>query len=226
MEYRKTDFGLINVNPGYEEVRVTLPAEKDETASAAETGGTATGKAADSQTAESVATDSTVETGAEVDSQNADGTSTESGVEPADAQAAGSESTDSQGTESGDAADAKADGNEDAGEETADQEKVRPANEIEFETILGRNPDYIFLIYEGKERDAEKTYKAICESKDFWNDMTAVRNRHVYTLPQSTFAYPPNDQWDLAYEYLFQMTLTRGGNWSIVKHHDIRDLFR
>lgn len=221
------DFGLINVNPGYEEVGVTLPAEKDETASAAETEETATGKAADSQTAESVATDSAVETEAEADSQNADGTATGSGVESADnqagddsgtdadaqaaesgstdAQAAGSESTDSQVTESGAAADAKSDGKEDAGEETADQEKLRSANEIEFETILSRNPDYIFLIYEGKERNAEKTYKAICESKDFWKDMTAVRNRHVYTLPQSTFAYPPNDQWDLAYEYLFQM---------------------
>ena len=61
------------------------------------------------------------------------------------------------------------------------------------------------MIYEGKEKTAEKTYKEICESREFWGDMTAVRNRHVYTLPQSTFAYPPNDQWDLAYEYLFQM---------------------
>ena len=103
-------------------------------------------------------------------------------------------------TEDSQAADSKpAESKEAVGEEagnSADAEKEeRPANEIEFETVLGRNPDYIFVIYEGKEREAEKTYKAICESREFWGDMTAVRNRHVYTLPQSTFAYPPNDQW-------------------------------
>ena len=101
----------------------------------------------------------------------------------------------------GQVTDSKATGSEEA----ADQAKVRPANEIEFENILSRNPDYIFVIYEGKEKTAEKTYKEICESREFWGNMTAVRNRHVYTLPQSTFAYPPNDQWDLAYEYLYQM---------------------
>lgn len=228
------DFGLINVNPGYEEVRVTLPKEEDEASSSAETG--ETDKGTENKT-ESGVTDSAVESGAEVDNQAAGGSNadadaqagsestdsqvTDSSVEAADNQAAGgsnadvdaqagSESTDSQVTDSSTDADAQAgslaaDGKEDTGEAAADPAKVRPANEIEFETILSRNPDYIFVIYEGKEKTAEKTYKEICESREFWGDMTAVRNRHVYTLPQSTFAYPPNDQWDLAYEYLFQM---------------------
>ena len=195
------DFGLINVTPGYEEVRVTLPKEEEETSSSAETG--ETDKGTENKT-ESGVTDSTAESGAEVDNQAAGGSNAD-----ADAQA-GSESTDSQVTDSSTDADAQAgslaaDGKEDTGEAAADPAKVRPANEIEFETILSRNPDYIFVIYEGKEKTAEKTYKEICESREFWGDMTAVRNRHVYTLPQSTFAYPPNDQWDLAYEYLFQM---------------------
>ena len=76
----------------------------------------------------------------------------------ADAQTADSQATDGQVTDS------KATGSEEA----ADQAKVRPANEIEFETILSRNPDYIFVIYEGKEKTAEKTYKEICESREFW----------------------------------------------------------
>ena len=227
------DFGLINVNPGYEEVRVTLPKEEEEMSSAAETVETATGKTAENKT-ESGVTDSAVESGAEADSQAtdgtetasamgseagadsraADGTETENASEPeagADSQASGgtevdssvdadAQTADSQATD-GQVTDSKAAGSEEA----ADQAKVRPANEIEFETILSRNPDYIFVIYEGKEKTAEKTYKEICESREFWGNMTAVRNRHVYTLPQSTFAYPPNDQWDLAYEYLFQM---------------------
>ena len=163
------DFGLLNVNPGYEVVRVTLPKEGDESDRSSGTDD----KAADSKSADGTETDSAAESGAEADSKSVD--------------------------------DQTADNKKDDGKEAADQEEVRPANEIEFETILSRNPDYIFVIYEGKEKTAEKTYKAICESKEFWSDMTAVRNRHVYTLPQSTFAYPPNDQWDLAYEYLYQM---------------------
>ena len=223
------DFGLLNVNPGYEVVRVTLPKEGDESDSSSGTDDKAadskaadgseadsaaeSGAEADSRIADGSETDSTAESGAEADSRAVNGTETDStmksGVE-ADSQAANGTETDST-AESGAEADSKsaddqtADNKKDDGKEAADQEEVRPANEIEFDTILSRNPDYIFVIYEGKEKTAEKTYKAICESKEFWSDMTAVRNRHVYTLPQSTFAYPPNDQWDLAYEYLYQM---------------------
>ncbi len=205
------DFGLINVNPGYEEVRVTLPKEDAESDSAAKVEEI---QEADSQPAEGTEADNTAESEAAANSQTAGGTeldstteaevtvdSSETNVEEidssvdADAQTADSQATDGQVTDS------KATGSEEA----ADQAKVRPANEIEFENILSRNPDYIFVIYEGKEKTAEKTYKEICESREFWGNMTAVRNRHVYTLPQSTFAYPPNDQWDLAYEYLYQM---------------------
>ncbi len=185
------DFGLINVNPGYEEVRVILPKEEEEVDSAA--------KAEEIKAADSKAADSSVESGTEADSQPAEGAEAdrpETNVEEIDSSVdADAQTTDSQVT------DGKAAGSEEA----TDQAKVRPANEIEFENILSRNPDYIFVIYEGKEKIAEKTYKTICESREFWGDMTAVRNRHVYTLPQSTFAYPPNDQWDLAYEYLYQM---------------------
>ena len=148
----------------------------------------------DSQSAGGTEIDSTAETEATADSPETIVEEIDSSVD-ADAQTADSQTTDGQAT------DGKAAGSEEA----ADHAKVRPANEIEFEKILSRNPDYIFVIYEGKEKTAEKTYKTICESREFWGDMTAVRNRHVYTLPQSTFAYPPNDQWDLAYEYLFQM---------------------
>ena len=205
------DFGLINVNPGYEEVRVTLPKEDAESDSAAKVEEI---QEADSQPAEGTEADNTAESEAAANSQTAGGTELDSTTEAevtvdspetnveevdssvdVDAQTADSQATDGQVTDS------KATGSEEA----ADQAKVRPANEIEFENILSRNPDYIFVIYEGKEKTAEKTYKKICESREFWGNMTAVRNRHVYTLPQSTFAYPPNDQWDLAYEYLYQM---------------------
>ena len=205
------DFGLINVNPGYEKVRVTLPNEDAESDSAAKVEEI---QEADSQPAEGTGADSTVESEAAVDSQPEEGAEADSAVESgagADSQASGgtevdssvdvdAQTADSQATD-GQVTDSKAAGSEEA----ADQAKVRPANEIEFENILSRNPDYIFVIYEGKEKTAEKTYKEICESREFWGNMTAVRNRHVYTLPQSTFAYPPNDQWDLAYEYLYQM---------------------
>ena len=205
------DFGLINVNPGYEEVRVTLPKEDAESDSAAKVEEI---QEADSQPAEGTGADSTVESEATVDSQPEEGAEADSAVESgagADSQASGGTEVDSSVDVDAHTADSKAtdsqvtDSKAAGSEEAADQAKVRPANEIEFENILSRNPDYIFVIYEGKEKTAEKTYKEICESREFWGNMTAVRNRHVYTLPQSTFAYPPNDQWDLAYEYLYQM---------------------
>ncbi|MBR3170277.1 MAG: ABC transporter substrate-binding protein [Lachnospiraceae bacterium] len=208
------DFGLINVNPGYEEVRVTLPKEEDDSsvksdekddsraADGEEAESSAESVEADSQTADSEVTESSAESGAAADSQTADSEVTESSAESG--AAADSKTEDSQAADSKPAESKEAVG-EEAGNSTDAKKEERPANEIEFETVLGRNPDYIFVIYEGKEREAEKTYKAICESREFWGDMTAVRNRHVYTLPQSTFAYPPNDQWDLAYEYLYQM---------------------
>jgi hypothetical protein len=215
------DFGLINVNPGYEEVRVTLPKEDAESDSAS--------KADEIQAEDSKAADSTVESGAETDSQPAvdenGGSVSESGAEADSQPAVGEESNSASepGAEAGSqpAAGEESNSASEPGAETDSQPAIgekegssakadarakdRPANEIEFENILSRNPDYIFVIYEGKEKTAEKTYKEICESREFWGNMTAVRNRHVYTLPQSTFAYPPNDQWDLAYEYLFQM---------------------
>ena len=223
------DFGLINVNPGYEEVRVTLPKEEEEGDSAVESGAAVDSQPAegaeadstaeseageDSQSEEGAEADSTVESEAAVDSQSEEGAEADSAVESgagADSQASGGTEVDSSVDVDVHTADSKAtdsqvtDSKAAGSEEAADHAKVRPANEIEFEKILSRNPDYIFVIYEGKEKTAEKTYKTICESREFWGDMTAVRNRHVYTLPQSTFAYPPNDQWDLAYEYLYQM---------------------
>ena len=204
------DFGLINVNPGYEEVRVTLPGEEETDSSKdaeiqAEANkdtdsGTEPGAEMDSQAATGEEGDSAIESGAEANNQSSDGNNTE-----ADAPVVGSEPTDSQVTDGNEDDSQTVDDKQAGNEEAADETKARPANEIEFETILSRNPDYIFVIYEGKEKTEEKTYKEICESREFWGDMTAVRNRHVYTLPQSTFAYPPNDQWDLAYEYLYQM---------------------
>jgi len=189
------------VNPGYEEVRVTLPKEDAESDSAS--------KADEIQAEDSKAADSTVESGAEADSQPAvdenGGSASEVGAE-ADSQPAVDENGGSASKSGAEASSQPAVGSKEGSSAKADaRAKDRPANEIEFENILSRNPDYIFVIYEGKEKAAEKTYKEICESREFWGNMTAVRNRHVYTLPQSTFAYPPNDQWDLAYEYLYQM---------------------
>ena len=165
------DFGLVNVNPGYEEIRVEIPKEDDTEAD------TIVDESAENGVESSVSaeSDTKVDEGAKADS-----------TAPGAAESAISEAESAISEEN-----PAASGTEDHREE--------------FDTILSCNPDYIFVIYEGKERDAEKTYKAICEKKEFWNDLTAVRNRHVYTLPQNTFAFPPNDQWDLAYEYLYQM---------------------
>lgn len=74
-----------------------------------------------------------------------------------------------------------------------------------LENILTNNPDFIFIVYEGKEKAAAALCGELVKSCGNWKDTYAWKSGRVYELPQSTFRYPPYDRWDMAYEYLYQV---------------------
>lgn len=73
-----------------------------------------------------------------------------------------------------------------------------------FENLLANNPDFIFIIYEGNEKEAVASCNELVKSCDSWKDVFAVKSGRVYELPQSSFRYQPDELWDMAYEYLYQ----------------------
>ena len=73
-----------------------------------------------------------------------------------------------------------------------------------FENLLANNPDFIFIIYEGNEKEAVASCNELVKSCDTWKDVFAVKSGRVYELPQSSFRYQPDELWDMAYEYLYQ----------------------
>lgn len=77
--------------------------------------------------------------------------------------------------------------------------------EASVESILEMDPDFIFLIPMGLERQAEHAYEESFAQKNGWKELTAVKQHHVYTLPKDLFRYKPNNRWAEAYRYLYQL---------------------
>lgn len=75
-------------------------------------------------------------------------------------------------------------------------------DELNIEAIVAANPDYIFIIPQGKESEAMESYKTQFESNEVWSSLDAVNRGRLYTMPKDYFQYKPNAQWDLAYEYV------------------------
>ena len=73
-----------------------------------------------------------------------------------------------------------------------------------FENLLANNPDFIFIIYEGNEKEAAASCNELVKSCYAWKNVFAVQSGRVYELPQSSFRYQPDELWDMAYEYLYQ----------------------
>lgn len=75
-------------------------------------------------------------------------------------------------------------------------------DELNLEAIVAANPDYIFVIPQGKETEAMESYWAQFEEKQVWSQLDAVKQGRLFVLPKDYFQYKPNAQWDLAYEYI------------------------
>ena len=75
-------------------------------------------------------------------------------------------------------------------------------DELNLEAIVAADPDYIFIIPQGRESEAMETYRTQFEENPVWSELKAVRENRLYVMPKDYFQYKPNAQWDLAYEYV------------------------
>ncbi|WP_194608173.1 ABC transporter substrate-binding protein [Clostridium vitabionis] len=78
-------------------------------------------------------------------------------------------------------------------------------NELSVEGIANLNPDYLFVVYSGDETESESIYNTLFASNPLWQNLTAVKNNHVFHLPKDLFQYKPNARWDEAYEYIYDI---------------------
>ncbi len=76
-------------------------------------------------------------------------------------------------------------------------------NELSTEAIASMNPDYLFVVYGGKEAEAKSVFEARFASDPLWQNLSAVKEGHVCHLPKDLFQYKPNARWDEAYEYIY-----------------------
>lgn len=75
-------------------------------------------------------------------------------------------------------------------------------DDLSVEAILAADPDYIFVIPQGKEDEAEKAYEDAFTSDPAWSELSAVKEDHVFTMPKDLFQYKPDARWAEAYQYV------------------------
>lgn len=78
-------------------------------------------------------------------------------------------------------------------------------DDLSLEAIVASDPDYIFVIPQGKEDEAMESFKAQFEDNPVWSELSAVREGRMFIMPKDYFQYKPNAKWDLAYEYVLDL---------------------
>lgn len=78
--------------------------------------------------------------------------------------------------------------------------------DLSTEAIIKENPDYIFVVTMGSNKDAAiASLKKSLASNPAWNNLKAVQNNNVFILPKELFEYKPNNRWGDSYEYLLKI---------------------
>ena len=188
------DLGLVNLCTEEEPVAVTWKnAEKSRTTASSGTNSSSStaSHAAESGSAESSGTNSSSTASPAAESGTAESSNTESGLSGEESAPSEAQNT---GTESG-----------------ANGEQVSSANDREaFAKEIGKNPDFIFVIYCESEKQYRKEFEELTDSIRGWNSLKAVKSNHMITLPKESFCTLPNDAWDLPMEYLYQSIFLMG----------------
>ena len=78
-------------------------------------------------------------------------------------------------------------------------------DELNLEAILDADPDFIFVVEQGKSAEAQESFAEAFSGKPVWQELAAVRNGCVYMLPKDYFQYKPNARWDEAYQYVMEL---------------------
>ena len=74
---------------------------------------------------------------------------------------------------------------------------------LSAEYILQADPDYIFFVQSGDDREGTERYlRRFFEENPLWQELTAVKEGRVYLMEKQLFNLKPNHLWGEAYETL------------------------
>lgn len=84
----------------------------------------------------------------------------------------------------------------------ADDEESLLEN-ISLEYILQEDPEFIFFVQVGDDKDAIKSHiESFMKDNPIWQELTAVKTGRVYQMDKMLYNLKPNDRWGEAYEKL------------------------
>jgi iron complex transport system substrate-binding protein len=78
-------------------------------------------------------------------------------------------------------------------------------SDLNLEAVAIADPDYIFIIFQGKEAEAANVYDDVFKGQAAWRKLSAVQNGRVVVLPKNLFHFKPNAKWDEAYRYIYEI---------------------
>lgn len=78
-------------------------------------------------------------------------------------------------------------------------------DEIGIEAIVGTDPDYIFVVYQGNQKNAQDSFYKAYQSNPAWKGLSAVKNNRVQILPKELFNFKPNARWAEAYQVVVDL---------------------
>ena len=74
---------------------------------------------------------------------------------------------------------------------------------LSAEQILKQDPDYIFFIQQGDDKEGTlSNINHLLSDNPMWSELSAVKEGRVYVLDKSLYALKPNARWGEAYEKL------------------------
>ncbi len=77
---------------------------------------------------------------------------------------------------------------------------------LNIESILEKDPDYIFVVAMGNDYDESmKKFTDYQSNNVLWNELTAVNEGRVIVLPKELFHNKPNARWSESYEYIYKV---------------------
>ncbi len=79
----------------------------------------------------------------------------------------------------------------------------KAADDLSVELIALTDPDRIFVVLQGDEEKAVKSFESAFTSHPVWKELSAVKNGKLFILPKDLFQYKPNALWNLAYDYAY-----------------------
>ena len=86
-----------------------------------------------------------------------------------------------------------------------------PAEEVALEQVTKADPDWVFVVYEGDEAQAQKVFDEAMGADAAWSQLKAKQVGHVTSLPNALFYQAPCAKWSDAYAYLSQVL---HGSWA------------